>query len=247
MRLCLVPLLSLTLIAACSSAPDSNPTSDDEALTGCHGTAATSVPSSGQYYLTSFGGAGEGQKMSCGQSTKNGTWYYAASRQRYGCGAHIQIRANGKCVVVETDDYGPDVCVENKAGRPIIDASPLVSKFLFGSSSAGWSDRFAITVSKVSSSTPLGPCKASAPQPQQPSDDGSGDTPPAPGQQTPPPPPPPDDAGTGDDLECLTDDDCNGGSAGTGIICDQGTCVFGCHIDDDCADPSTFCIDGQCQ
>ena len=66
--------------------------------------------------------------MSCGEKTLHGSWYYAASRQRYGCGAHIQIEANGKCVVAETDDYGPDVCVENAAGRPIIDASPLVSR-----------------------------------------------------------------------------------------------------------------------
>ena len=43
--------------------------------------------------------------MSCGEKTLHGSWYYAASRQRYGCGAHIQIEANGKCVVAEPDDY----------------------------------------------------------------------------------------------------------------------------------------------
>ena len=96
--------------------------------------------------------------MSCGEKTLHGSWYYAASRQRYGCGAHIQIEANGKCVVAETDDYGPDVCVENAAGRPIIDASPLVSEHLFGTQSAGWSDRFRIQVTLVAKSTPLGPC-----------------------------------------------------------------------------------------
>ena len=50
----------------------------------------------------------------------HGSWYYAASRQRFGCGAHVKVEANGKCVVVETDDYGPDVCVENAAHMPII-------------------------------------------------------------------------------------------------------------------------------
>ena len=98
--------------------------------------------------------------MSCGEKTLHGSWYYAASRQRYGCGAHIQIEANGKCVVAETDDYGPDVCVENAAGRPIIDASPLVSEHLFGTQSAGWSDRYPIAVTLVAKSTPLGPCSS---------------------------------------------------------------------------------------
>ncbi len=96
--------------------------------------------------------------MSCGSNTNHGNWYYAASRQRYGCGSHIKIEANGKCVIARTDDYGPDVCVENAAGGPIIDASPLVAEHLFGHSSAGWSDHFRIHVTEVSTSTALGPC-----------------------------------------------------------------------------------------
>jgi hypothetical protein len=106
--------------------------------------------------------------MSCGDKTLHGTWYYAASRQRFGCGSHIQISANGKCVVAQTDDYGPDVCVENAAGRPIIDASPLVSEHLFGTRSAGWSDRYAIHVVEVAKSTPLGPCDGSTTPPAPP-------------------------------------------------------------------------------
>ena len=130
-----------------------------EGLSGCHGTASSSIPASGNYYLTSFGFTpSDDGLMSCGEKTLHGSWYYAASRQRYGCGAHIQIEANGKCVVAETDDYGPDVCVENAAGRPIIDASPLVSEHLFGTQSAGWSDRFAIRVTLVAKTTPLGVC-----------------------------------------------------------------------------------------
>jgi hypothetical protein len=39
----------------------------------------------------------------------------------------------------------------------IIDASPLVSKHLYNTSSAGWTDCFAIKVTPVSSSTPVGP------------------------------------------------------------------------------------------
>ena len=50
-----------------------------------------------------------------------------------------------------------DACsVENAAGGPIIDASPLVSEHLFGTSSAGWSDHFAIEVTVVAATTPLG-------------------------------------------------------------------------------------------
>ena len=110
----------------------------------------------GATYLTTFGGPGDGQSMACGESKDDGSWYYAASKQRYGCGAHIQITANGKCVVVETDDYGPDVCVENAAGGPIIDASPLVAEALFGASEEGWSDHAAIQVTVVPPALLLG-------------------------------------------------------------------------------------------
>ncbi|HEY1960372.1 MAG TPA: hypothetical protein VGH28_32400 [Polyangiaceae bacterium] len=153
------------VVVACSSAPDSGLSSSSASseLKGCHGVASSSKPSSGDYYLTSFGfTADDDGIMSCGEYTKGGSWYYAASRQRFGCGSRIQIEANGKCVVAETDDYGPDECVESAAGEPIIDASPLVSEALFGVKSAGWSDRYAIHVTEVDASTPLGPCGASA-------------------------------------------------------------------------------------
>jgi hypothetical protein len=163
------------LAAHCSSTSDDSATSSsDSNLKGCNGKASSSIPDDGEYDLTSFGGPSESGIMSCGDYTKDGTWYYAASRQRYGCGSHIQISANGKCVVAQTDDYGPDVCVENAAGKPIIDASPLVSKYLFDTDSAGWSDHLAITVVQVDSSTPLGPCAASTDDAG--SDDGTDDS-----------------------------------------------------------------------
>ncbi|MGH7282279.1 MAG: hypothetical protein ACRELY_12185 [Polyangiaceae bacterium] len=173
-RVAFVPVL--LFVAHCSSTPDeSASSSSDSDLKNCHGKAASTIPDDGAYELTSFGGPGESGIVSCGDYTKNGTWYYAASRQRYGCGAHIQIEANGKCVVAQTDDYGPDVCVESAAGKPIIDASPLVSKYLFGASSAGWSDHLAITVTEVDKSTPLGPCTAAA-DPGADPDDSAGDS-----------------------------------------------------------------------
>jgi hypothetical protein len=168
--LAFLPLLMF--VAHCSSTSDESATSSsDSDLKNCHGKASATIPESGAYELTSFGGPGESGIMSCGDYTKNGTWYYAASRQRYGCGSHIQIEANGKCVVVQTDDYGPDVCVEAAAGKPIIDASPLVSKYLFGSDSAGWSDHLDITVTEVDKSTALGPCLASTDDSGSESDD----------------------------------------------------------------------------
>jgi hypothetical protein len=174
-------LVSLGLLGAgCTPQPvgeSSRMSSTDSSLTGCHGQASSTVSADGSYYLTSFGGgSGSNGTMSCGENTDDGNWYYAASRQRYGCGSHIQITANGNCVVAETDDYGPDVCVEDAAGGPIIDASPLVAKALFGSASAGWSDHFAIQVTEVDKSTPLGPCQAqtdptmTTPDPTDPTD-----------------------------------------------------------------------------
>lgn len=133
--------------------------SQTAALTGCHGQASSAIPADGRYVITTFGGPGDHQPMSCG-GYADGSGWYAASRQRYGCGSHIRVTANGKCVVLQTDDYGPDVCVENAAHMPIIDVSPRASRELFGVSGAGWSDHLVVTVEEVSTSEPLGICSA---------------------------------------------------------------------------------------
>jgi hypothetical protein len=159
-------LLILIVLGACTAdvevTEDTNATSGASVtytshLSGCHGTASSTIPSSGHYDLTTFGGPGDEQAMSCGGQADGKGWY-AASRQRYGCGAKVMVQANGKCVVLATMDYGPDVCVENAAGAPILDVSPAASKILFNTSSAGWSDRLGVTVTEVASSTPLGVC-----------------------------------------------------------------------------------------
>ena len=128
-------------------------------LSGCHGKASAEIPDDGRYVVTTFGGPGDHQSMSCG-GYADGTGWYAASRQRYGCGSHIKVEANGKCVVLATDDYGPDVCVEAAAHLPIIDVSPRATKVLFGIAGAGWSDHKVVTVTEVPTSTPLGECQA---------------------------------------------------------------------------------------
>ncbi|MBL0217912.1 MAG: hypothetical protein IPQ07_29040 [Myxococcales bacterium] len=145
-------------------------------LTGCRGKASSSVPANGKYVITTFGGPGDHQSMSCG-GYADGSGWYAASRQRYGCGAKLQVTANGKCVVVEAQDYGPDVCVENAAGMPILDVSPKVSRALFNLSGAGWSDHEVVAVEEVAAATPLGPCTTEAEPPA--GGGGGGTTPPA--------------------------------------------------------------------
>jgi hypothetical protein len=139
----------------------------ESSLTGCHGKASSAIPADGRYVITTFGGPGDHQSMSCG-GFADGTGWYAASRQRYGCGAKLQVEANGACVVVAALDYGPDVCVENAAHSPIIDVSPRVSKALFNESGAGWSDHLVVTVTEVAAGTPLGPCVGGGPPPPPP-------------------------------------------------------------------------------
>src|SRR5690348_3150857 len=57
-----------------------------DGISNCHGHASSTISSGGSYFLTSFGFSGsDNGTMSCGQKTNGGSWYYAASRQRYGC------------------------------------------------------------------------------------------------------------------------------------------------------------------
>jgi hypothetical protein len=234
-----VASLGCVVVAACSSGAVGDKTSSgaaEEGLTGCHGTASSTIPASHEYVLTSFGNSpSDNGEMSCGEYTDDGDWYYSASRQRYGCGSHVKVEANGKCVVVETDDYGPDVCVENAAGMPILDASPLVAEHLFGTSSAGWSDGLKVMVTEVAATTPLGICTASAPPPAV--DAGAPKTTPDAGTPTIDAGSPPPSSGP----PCTGDGDCNPGDDGSGLICSTTThaCIPGCHSDAQCPGDTT--------
>lgn len=197
----IVPLLALTACTvgedeASEGTPGSSVTSIPRGLSGCHGKASSDIPSDGKYVITTFGGPGDHQSMSCG-GFADGTGWYAASRQRYGCGSKIKVEANGKCAVVATNDYGPDVCVERAAGMPVIDVSPRVSKLLFNESGAGYSDHLVVKVTEVAGSTPLGECAAGDPDPMDPTD--------------------PEDPGTSTMTTCS--------SATLGRDVDEGTCV----------------------
>lgn len=252
-------LLASIVLLGCSAATEApGPAPENEApaedgLVGCKGKASSSIPASGTYVLTTFGGPSEPQPLACGGHSKGGTWYYAASKQRFGCGAHVRISANGKCVVARTDDYGPDVCVEKAAGMPVMDASPLVGKALFGQSSLGWSDKKKVTVELVDDSTPLGPCK---PVPSGTGGsggsggaDGSGGASsggtssggaPSGGASS--------SGGTAGSsgAACASDGACNPGGDGSGLICVGGKCVPGCHQSWQCPG-NTTCKSGQCK
>ncbi len=175
-------MLPLLLLTSCVVGEDEatdgtagvSVTTIDRGLTGCRGVASRTVPADGRYFITTFGGPGDHQPMSCG-GYANGTTWYAASRQRYGCGAKLRIEANGRCVVAEALDYGPDVCVENAAGQEIMDVSPKISRALFDEAGAGYSDRMTVHVEEVAAATPVGPCASTSPDaPDAPDAPGAG-------------------------------------------------------------------------
>jgi MYXO-CTERM domain-containing protein len=120
------------------------------------------IPADGIYYITTFGGGADTQGMACG-GTADGTWAYVADEARYGCGAKLLIEGNGKACIGEVADCGPNRCVEEAAcycscgGHfPILDASPLITQYLFGITGSGWSDKQEVTVTLVDGSTPAG-------------------------------------------------------------------------------------------
>lgn len=121
------------------------------------------VPVDQSYDLTTFGGPGDAQPVSCaGAADADGTWYYAANAQRFSCGQHIRLvdAARSACVIVEVADIGPNACVEEAGERPVWDVSPLAAQHLFGVDSVGWSEHRALYGAPVDNDNPLGPCDA---------------------------------------------------------------------------------------
>ena len=198
-------LLVLALLAGCTAAPPPEGQGSSRSKVSLN-TEATE----GTYFLTTFGGpddSGDNGQLACGgtsdpRSSDVHQKYYAAAKQRFGCGTHIKLEAAGNCIVLETTDAGPAAWVEDKAGGPVIDATPLAAQALFGAASFGWSDRQAVQLSVVDASVPLGPCTAGAATPTTdtapsgaadeaaPSDDSASSPAPngsAPSQPTPPP------------------------------------------------------------
>ncbi|MCB9591768.1 MAG: hypothetical protein H6719_03455 [Sandaracinaceae bacterium] len=125
------------------------------------------LPVAQRYDLTTFGGPGDAQPVACpGAADADGTWYYAANRQRFSCGQRVRLvdEARTSCVIVEVADVGPNACVEEAGGLPIWDVSPLAAQELFGVSSAGWSEHRGVFGAPVGSANALGPCALGAPR-----------------------------------------------------------------------------------
>ena len=125
--------------------------------------ACSGIPSDNTYFLTSF----DGSSCSCGPCHAHGD-YFAADRQRFGCGATLNICRGTNCVQATVVDYGPSCYVEDEAGGPVIDASPAVCQALTGGSSCGWSDHFSITATVVPPGPPPPGPTPPVPQPTLP-------------------------------------------------------------------------------
>lgn len=130
----------------------------------CAAISYSDKPSNGEYYLTNYGKAGDTHPQSCqGVKPADASWAYVAGRARWACGTKLKIEANGKSCIAQVADCGPNRCVEQAAAydncnshKPIIDASPIIAKHLFGVNSAGYSDKFKIKVTEVGGSEEIG-------------------------------------------------------------------------------------------
>ena len=126
--------------------------------------AGRTIPSDNTYFITSFGGGVDTQRMAC-TGIADGRWMYIADSWRFGCRARVRVTnpRTGRWCIAQVADVGPNICVEQAAGRPIIDASPVITRELFGRNSAGWSERMVVRAELVPTSTPLGCGNGSAP------------------------------------------------------------------------------------
>jgi anti-sigma regulatory factor (Ser/Thr protein kinase) len=154
-----VGLVGLSLVGACYSADANDPTAEGD-VEGVSARLAANLtvaghycptsgeiagrtrPADGQYYVTTFGGGGDTQRMSCG-GTADGRWLYIADSWRFGCGSRVKVTnpRTGRWCVTQVADIGPNICVERAAGKPVIDASPAVTRELFNAGAIGWSQR----------------------------------------------------------------------------------------------------------
>ncbi len=128
--------------------------------------AGRDIPSDNLYYITTFGGGRDNQRMAC-FGYADGRWLYIADSWRFGCRSRVKITnpRTGRWCVTQVADVGPNICVERAARKPIIDASPVVTRELFGIGSAGWSDRVVVRAERVDASTPVGCGGATGPAP----------------------------------------------------------------------------------
>ena len=91
--------------------------------------AGRTIPSDNTYFITSFGGGVDTQRMAC-TGIADGRWMYIADSWRFGCRARVRVTnpRTGRWCIAQVADVGPNICVEQAAGRPIIDASPVITR-----------------------------------------------------------------------------------------------------------------------
>ncbi len=125
--------------------------------------AGRTIPADHRYDITTFGGGADTQPMACG-GIADGRALYIADSWRFGCHAHVRVShpTNGRSCVALVGDVGPNICVEQAAGRAVIDASPAITQYLFGISSSGWAERRIVVAELVAASVPLG-CSTDSP------------------------------------------------------------------------------------
>jgi hypothetical protein len=193
-----IGLVGLSLAGACYSPDAAQPMVDGEGVSARLAAdltvnghycptrgeiAGRTQPADRQYYITTFGGGSDTQRMSCA-GTADGRWLYIADAWRFGCGARVKVTnpRTGRWCVTQVADIGPNICVERAAGKPVIDASPAITRELFGAGAVGWSQRMLVLAEAVAAGTALG-CGTGAVTPPP--------APPPPPPPAPPPPPPP--------------------------------------------------------
>ena len=145
--------LALALVVSCTEVTDDAAAEGlaEEIRIGGHdcvsGSFGKTKAPDGRYGLTSFVGLA-GRSPTCGGSPTDGEWLYMAGRSRFGCGARLKVinPANGRYCVPAVADYGPNTCVEEAAGMPVVDVSPQVSEYLFGTRGARYTNNFKVLV-----------------------------------------------------------------------------------------------------
>ncbi len=150
----------------------------------CEGTTGTTQLASGEYVATSFGcgvlengtnvsDPGDNCIPACfnylkqqgicsagssGPSCERQINWYAADRDRFGCGTRLKVTepTSGKSAVVMVIDAGPACWVEQQVSTGVLDLSYRATEHLFGGA-VGYSEKETVEVEVVSSDTALGP------------------------------------------------------------------------------------------
>ena len=112
----------------------------------CTSSMCSDIPSTNQYYLTSFCDS----SVACGSFSGNCNEYYMADYKRFGCNSIVSCCQGTKCVNLKVIDGGPGCSVEDSAHKQVVDASYSTCKTFTGSTSCGWSDKIVVTCKKTS-------------------------------------------------------------------------------------------------